>query len=85
MGFKKDKKLLAAGFEIIGIIMNTVSDQIKQARLALGLTQKQVAEKTGISLVGYKRIETGKRWPAYSYLVKLAVVLKTSFIIEEIA
>lgn len=62
--------------------MKLITEQIKSARLAAGLTQKQVAEKTGIALVSYKQIETGKRWPAYDYQVKLAAVLKTRFVIE---
>lgn len=40
--------------------MKQITAQIKSARLAAGLTQKQVAEKTGIALVSYKQIETTK-------------------------
>lgn len=34
---------------------------LKKARQAAGMTQKQVAEKLGISEIAYRQIENGKR------------------------
>lgn len=36
-------------------------ENLKKARKEAGLTQKQVAEKLGISEIGYRQIESGKR------------------------
>lgn len=36
-------------------------ENLKAARKAAGLTQKQVADKLGISLIGYQQIERGVR------------------------
>lgn len=36
-------------------------ENLKNARKAAGLTQQQVAEKLGISEIGYRQIESGKR------------------------
>ena len=36
-------------------------ENLKRARKAAGLTQQQVADKLGISEIGYRQIESGKR------------------------
>ena len=36
-------------------------ENLRQARKAAGLTQEQVAEHLGITVLGYKRIEYGQR------------------------
>ena len=36
-------------------------ERLKKARQEAGMTQKQVAEYLGISEIGYRQIETGKR------------------------
>lgn len=36
-------------------------ENLKAARKAAGMTQQQVADKLGLSLIGYRQIENGKR------------------------
>ena len=36
-------------------------ENLKATRKAAGMTQQQVAEKLGISEIGYRQIESGKR------------------------
>lgn len=57
------------------------SEQIKSARKASGLTQKEVAEKAGISLRYYQSIEAGQYWPTYEILLKISRVIGKSIII----
>lgn len=45
---------------------------LKEERKNLGLTQIEVAEFTGISLVSQSSYETGKRFPDTRYLAKLS-------------
>ena len=46
----------------------------KQIRLALGLTQKELAERLGCSLQSVKFWETGRRSPKGKYLRKLKLM-----------
>lgn len=50
----------------------TFSERLKELRLAKGLTQLQVSQSTGMSLLGYQRYEYGSREPAYNKLLALA-------------
>lgn len=50
----------------------TFSERLKELRLAKGLTQTQVSQSTGMSLLGYQRYEYGSREPAYNKLLALA-------------
>ena len=50
----------------------TFSERLKAIRLAKGLTQLQVSQSTGMSLLGYQRYEYGSREPAYNKLLTLA-------------
>lgn len=50
--------------------------QLKERREALGLTQKQVAEKAGISERGYQNYELGIRMPGILVGLKIAKVLE---------
>ena len=50
----------------------TFSERLKELRLAKGLTQMQVSQSTGMSLLGYQRYEYGSREPAYNKLLSLA-------------
>ena len=49
---------------------------LKKARLAKGYTQKQTAEKVGVTLVSYQRWEYDMRIPESQYLLKLITVLE---------
>lgn len=55
----------------------TVGERIRQARKEAGLTQKQLADKLGISPVNISQIENGrgKRGPAAATLRKIATAL----------
>ena len=50
----------------------TFSERLKELLLAKGLTQLQVSQSTGMSLLGYQRYEYGSREPAYNKLLALA-------------
>ena len=50
----------------------TFSERLKELRLAKGLTQMQVSQSTGMSLLSYQRYEYGSREPAYNKLLALA-------------
>ncbi len=39
-------------------------ENLKNARKAAGMTQQQMADKLGISEIGYRQIESGKRMGA---------------------
>lgn len=56
----------------------TFQDMIKELRLRKGLTQRQLAERIGVSYQAVSRWEKGLDWPAVTKLQKLASVLDTS-------
>ena len=47
-------------------------DRLKSLRLARNLTQKQVADATGMAQMAYQRYEYGTREPAFHNLIALA-------------
>ncbi|MBI2862940.1 MAG: helix-turn-helix transcriptional regulator [Chloroflexi bacterium] len=51
------------------------------ARLAAGLTQKQLAEKMGTSQAAIARLESGNRLPTVDTLYRLAQILGVDFTI----
>ena len=53
-------------------------NNLKQARLAAGLTQKQVAEAVGIAEQAYQKIEYGNHKPLVDMAIKIAKVLETT-------
>jgi len=44
-------------------VMKDLPNKLKQAREKLGLTQVEVAEKAGINVNGYAKIERGETQP----------------------
>lgn len=48
---------------------------IKERRIALGLTQAEVANKLGISQVAYGRYELGSREPNFDLIMRISKVL----------
>ena len=58
-------------FQIIG-------HNIKAARKAARLTQEQAAERIGISMLHFGRIERGEREPSIQLLTRIADALNTS-------
>lgn len=56
-----------------------LKDNIKKARLNVGLTQSKVAEKLGVAQAQYARWENGGRNPKDETVEKLAEIFETSF------
>ena len=56
--------------------MKDLPNKFKRARLKLGLTQVEVAEKAGINVNGYAKIERGETEPKLDTIKKLMAVLK---------
>ncbi len=52
--------------------MGAFGTNLRGARKRLGLTQEQVAERSGVHATEISRIETGKRDPQVSTLERLA-------------
>lgn len=49
-----------------------IGKKLKELRLALDLTQEELADKLQISRVNYVRYETDKVRPSYEILLKIA-------------
>lgn len=58
--------------------MDNFSSKLKIRRLELNLTQKQVAEKVGISERQYIRYEMGAQEPRVLIAIKIAQVFQTT-------
>lgn len=56
-----------------------LKDNIKKARLKVGLTQSEVAEKLRVAQAQYARWESGGRNPKDETVEKLAEIFNTSF------
>lgn len=52
--------------------------RIKELRKKAGLTQTELAEKTGVSLMSIRRYETGERIANFELLMKICKALKVS-------
>jgi len=59
---------------------SSVGQRIRQFREAAGLTQKELAEATGIRRPNIARLEKGNNLPNLSTLVKLAAALQTTVV-----
>ena len=57
-------------------------NELKKRREALGLTQKQVAERIGIMQQAYSRYECSERLPNVKLGIKIAQALETT--VEEL-
>ncbi len=53
-----------------------IGEHIKQFRKMQGLSQKELAEKSGISLMSIRRYETGEREPRHDVLERIANALE---------
>lgn len=51
--------------------------EFKKARAKKKLTQKQLAEKSGMAVVSVRKIESGERNPSLQTAVKLSYILDT--------
>jgi transcriptional regulator with XRE-family HTH domain len=55
-----------------------IGEAARNARKALSLTQEDVAERVGISLEFYARIERGRTYPSVPTLTRMAEALEAS-------
>ena len=66
--------------------MQSIGDQVKQIRTALGMTQQQLAERSGLSQNVIAEVESGKRENmTLTTIQKLADGLKCQFVGQLIA
>ncbi len=56
--------------------MSALGPNLREARERLGLTQEQVAQRSGVHATEVSRIERGKRDPKVSTLERLARAVK---------
>ena len=56
--------------------MGNLGKNLRETREKLGLTQEEVAERSGVQAGEVSRIERGKRDPQVSTLEKLAVAVE---------
>ena len=59
--------------------MLTIGDVLALRRKELKITQKELSEKTGISMTSLTKYEKGERLPTYGNLNKLAKELKLKY------
>ena len=59
-------------------LMKTFGKRVAEVRKSRGITQQQLAEATGLSVVAIAYIETGKRWARLGTLNKIAKHLKVN-------
>lgn len=57
-------------------ILKAFGRQLAQVRKHRGITQQQLAERIGMSVVSIAYLETGKRWARIGTLSKIAKNLK---------
>jgi transcriptional regulator with XRE-family HTH domain len=55
-----------------------LAKRIKQLRLDKGISQEELAHRSGLSRTGMGFLETGKRWPRLDTLMKVADGLSIS-------
>ncbi len=77
--FKKEYDNLQPEFDVIRAIVDT--------RVSLNLTQKQLAERTGINQADISKLENGTRNPSINLLKRLAdgmdMALKIEFVSKQ--
>jgi transcriptional regulator with XRE-family HTH domain len=57
-------------------LMKSFGKRVAEVRKSRGITQQQLAERVGLSVVAIAYIETGKRWPRLGTVSKIAKHLK---------
>jgi transcriptional regulator with XRE-family HTH domain len=59
-------------------LMKAFGKRVSEVRKSRGVTQQELAENIGMSVVAIAYIETGKRWARLGTLNKIASSLKVS-------
>lgn len=59
-------------------LMKAFGKRVAEVRKSRGVTQQELAENTGMSVVAIAYIETGKRWARLGTLNKIANSLKVN-------
>lgn len=59
-------------------LMKTFGKRVAEVRKSQGVTQQELAEDTGMSVVAIAYIETGKRWARLGTLNKIAKSLRVN-------
>lgn len=59
-------------------LMKQFGKRVAEVRKSRGVTQQELAEHTGMSVVAIAYIETGKRWARLGTLSKIAKSLKVN-------
>ena len=59
-------------------LMKTFGRRVAEVRKSQGVTQQELAEDTGMSVVAIAYIETGKRWARLGTLNKIAKSLRVN-------
>jgi transcriptional regulator with XRE-family HTH domain len=62
--------------------METIGEQIREARIAAGLTQAQLADASGFGQSLISRYEKGERWPPILHLRMIAAATKATFFVN---
>lgn len=60
------------------ILMVNFGEKIKKLRIERNLTQKQLAEMTGVAISAISSYESGNRYPSYDVLISLARIFHVS-------
>jgi transcriptional regulator with XRE-family HTH domain len=61
-------------------LLDRVRTIVRQSRATLGLTQEQLAERSGLSIGAVNRIESGSRLPSLETLEQIAQGLDTTLV-----
>jgi len=69
--------------EVINEAANLIGSFVIERRKALGLTQKQLADRAGLGIATVKRVELGKFVPDGKSLLKLCAALDCYFFFAE--
>lgn len=59
-------------------LMKSFGKRVAEVRKSRGVTQQELAESTGMSVVAIAYIETGKRWARLGTLNKIATSVNVS-------
>jgi len=76
--YKKVDKMHTSQYNAAEVIKVSFANKLKEARLALNLTQQQIADQMGITKTTYCGYENGRRQPDVEKIKQLAAILEVS-------